>query len=211
MRKFKKLFIYIFISVLLTLFVTNICLKIDSGYFENFAVAITNSEEEILDIASNAALELANDDTMLSSFQETYDYYYSNIPANVENKEGYVLAQLININLNYGETFRIKQEIQIYTQSLIAGIIFGIFLYIITAINLKHSWLRLLLGFVIFITVIFIAGGFAIGIENVIHFHLTKYILWSIVGYTVIIGINLLIQKVKINKLNKTLNKIEDK
>ena len=211
MRKFKKLFIYIFISVLLTQFVTNICLKIDDNYFENFTIAITNSEEELLDIASNAAVELAHDDDMLSSFQETYDYYYSNIPANVENKEGYVLAHLININLNYVEIFRIKQEIQIYTQSLIAGIIFGLFLYIISTINLKFTWLRLLLGFVIFLAVALLAGGFVIGIKYVIYFHLAKYILWSLVAYIVIIGINLVAQKIKINKLNNNLNKTTNK
>lgn len=207
MNKFKKLFIYVFISVILTLSVTNICLKIDSGYFENFVVAITNSENEIHDLANNAALELADNSEMLSTFQETYNSYYANVPDNVENKEGYVLAHILNINLNYVETFRIKQETQLYTQALIAGIIFGVFLYIITTINLKFTWLRLLLGFIIFLTVALLAGAFVIGIENVIHFHLIKYIFWSIVSYAIIILINLFIQKIKINKLNRNLNK----
>ena len=207
MNKFKKLFVYIFIGVILTLSVTNIYLKIDSGYFENFVVAITNSENEIHDLANNAALELADNSEMLSTFQETYNSYYANVPDNVENKEGYVLAHILNINLNYVETLRIKQEIQIYTQALIAGIIFGVFLYIITTINLKFTWLRLLLGFIIFLTVALLAGAFIIGIENVIHFHLIKYIFWSIVSYAIIIVINLFIQKIKIKKLNSNLNK----
>lgn len=211
MKKFKKLFVYIFISVLVTLFVSNIWFKIDSGYFNYFAIAITNSEEEILVddfFAKTLALkeDFAEDEYMATSFKESYDRYYSLIPDDVENKEAYLLAFILNVISPTMEILQVKYEMQYYTQAFIAGLILGILIYLIINISFKFSWLKLLLGFVIFIAIIFLAGGLIIGIENVIHFHLLKYIVWSIIAYALLIGLNLISQKIKISKLNKNLN-----
>jgi len=216
MKNFKKLFIYIFISILITLFACNIWLKFDSGYFEKFSIAITNSNEEILvDEFNSNVLALKesfiNDEATAHIFKETYDSYYSLIPADVENKDAFLVALITTVLEPAIETLAIKYEMAYYAQALIAGIILGTVIYFIININFKFSWLKLLLGFIVFLAIIFITGGLVIGIENVIHFHLTKYIFWSIVAYAIIIGVNLTSQKIKINILNKNLNKITNK
>ena len=211
MKKFKKLFVYILISVLVALFVSNILIKIDNGYFGHFAIAITNSEEEILVddfFAKTLSLKetFAKDEYMSTNFKEAYDRYYSLIPDDVENKEAYFLALILNVISPTMEILQVKYEMQYYIQAFIVGLILGIIIYLIINIKFKFSWLKLLLGFVVFITIIFLVGGFIIGIENIIYFHLLKYIVWSIITYTLLIGLNLISQKIKIIKLNKNLN-----
>lgn len=206
MKSFKKLSLYIIFSVVISLVLCNIVLKIDSDYFSILHTALTNSEDEIIDQSSKNLNNLANDIEILNLFQETYDYYYSYVPENVQNKEGYLLAELYNIYLPTVKILTVQHAFYCYLQALVLGLILGVVVYLIINLNFKFSLLKLLLGAITFVIIVFLIGGFIIGFKNVIRFHLLKYIVWSIISYIAIILINFAAQKNRINKLNQSLS-----
>lgn len=207
MKIFKKLFVYIFITVLVTLAITNITLKINSGYFNDFSIILTTPEDEIYNIYYQDALDFSKDTQLLEAYQKSFESAYENVPEHIEDKEGYILFNTYFVTEGYRRAINLKTEITYYTQALVAGIIIGTFIYLVTNLTLKLTWLKLILGFAIFFIIVILGGSILIGFKNIIDFHLGKYIFWSIVAYALSLLANLGIQKMKINKLNKKLNK----
>ena len=209
MKNTKKLFIYIFFSVLITLFITNIYIKADNGYFKYMSVALTNSKEEISTTFYFDKLETIKKEFMENPdyYNNTYDRYLEMIPDDIENKDMFILPYISSVLEPTLDSLAIKHELNIYSQACIASIALGVLIYVVTHASFKFSWLKLILGYVICLIITCLAGALVIGIKGVIHFHLVKYIFATILIYAVIIGINFISQKNRINKLNKELNK----
>lgn len=209
MKNTKKLFIYIFLSVLITLFITNIYLKADNGYFKYMSVALTNSKEEISTTYYFDTLETLKKEFMENPdyYNDTYNIYLEMIPDDIENKDKFIVPYISSVLDPTLNTLAIKHQLNIYFQVCIASIALGILIYVVTHVSFKFSWLKLILGYIICLIITCLAGALVIGIKGVIHFHLLKYILATILIYAVIIGINFISQKNRINKLNKELNK----
>ena len=182
MKLGKKLFVYILVSVLIALFITSIFIKVENGYFEYLAIALTNSQDEIAIDNYTTALESLKKDFIENEeyYKDMYDHYISMIPENIENKDMFIIPFIANVVQPTLNTLSFKYNLGLYAQALTSGIILGILVYVVINANFKFSWLKLILGFIICLVIAFLTGALIIGIKNVVIFHLSKYIfVWN--------------------------------